>query len=156
MTKLNIRPAQAGFTYSPGDEVARVRLQGGKDFKRKTKEKSTSIVNATWVLSPIEYSVFWAFYRSETSRGSVDFTFDLLLEDQGLDTVTASFIGTPETVSKEGSAFTISAQLEITLPNVDTDADDSLLVLYGIYGADLDAWLNRFEKLMNFDIAVLT
>lgn len=157
MAKLILTPSAAGYAYEPGSEVVEVKLDGGRAYRRKTKEKSTATVNATWVLDRTEYSYFWAFYRQSTGRGVGTFTITLTLEDQGTVDVTASFTGGPPTLeSKDGDAYTVSGQLEVTLPTVDADADAALIDLFGIYGLETGAWINRLEQLMNFDILVLS
>jgi hypothetical protein len=157
MATLQLTPSAAGYAYEPGSEIVEVKLDGGRAYRRKTKEKSTAIVNATWVLDPTQYSYFWAFYRQSTTRGASTFTLTLSLEDQGTVDVTAAFIGGRPTLdSKDGDAYTVSSQLEITLPTANTDADTALINLFGIYGLETGAWINRFEQLMNFDVLVLS
>lgn len=157
MAKLNLRPDAAGYTYTPGSEVVEVQLEGGRAYRRKTKEKSTARVTATWVLDATQYAYFWAFYRQSTSRGAETFTIALVLEDQGLVEATAAFVGgIPTTDAIQGETYTVSCELEVTLPTPDTDADTALINLYGIYGDDTGAWINRLEVLMNVDITVLS
>ena len=155
MAKLDISPSQAGYAFEPGKEYVNIRLEGGKDYRRKTKENSTTTVDVSWTVDAYEYAVFWAFFRKELDRGVSTFTVDLTLEDRGTVEVTAAFINPPRLVAREGDTFTISGQLEAVLPDEVADADTAILLLHGIYGENTGAWLNRLEQLMNVDIAVL-
>lgn len=155
MAKLNLSPSQAGYTYQPGKDYVNIRLDGGKDYRRKTKENSTADVTASWTLSAFEYAAFWAFFRKELDRGVNSFTIDLTLEDRGTIEVTAAFIDPPSLVAREGDTYTVAGQMEVVLPAEDEDADTSILLFHGVYGEDAGAFLARLEQLMNVDIAVL-
>lgn len=150
MAKLPISPERASYVATDGEETARVQLDGGRGFYRKTKEKSTARVTVQWACRAIEYAVLKAFYRAETERGSSSFTIDLILEENQLDELTAWFIpGTLSLNSISGEMYYVSAELEVIPPVEDADADASLLMLYGEYSDGLDAWLNIFAYLCN-------
>jgi hypothetical protein len=153
MAKLPISPERASYTAQDGQEFIRVQLDGGRGFYRKTKEKATARVQVQWALREIEYAVLRAFFRNETLRGSTTFTMDLILEDNELAELTCNFIAPPSLSGISGDVYYVSAELEVTPPAENTEADDSLLMMYGLYGDGLEAWLNIFARLTNETMA---
>lgn len=152
MAKLTLRPDEASYAQTPGSEVASVQLDGGRAWRRKTKENASSIVNATWVLEEVEHQVFWAFYRGNTSRGSLPFDMDLVLEDSILEDVECYFNGEPALASKDNGVYTITAELEVIRPEYDPDLDLAILDGYTAYGDSLAAIFDRLAIFANIEM----
>lgn len=152
MAKLPLPPAQAGYTQTPGSEFASVMLEGGRSWRRKTKEDASSTVAATWILTKGEYNFFWAFFRAITQRGSLGFEMDLVLEDESLQDVTCYWVQEPVLIEKNAEVYTVQGQLEVVRPAYDPDLDAGFVNAWLAYGPDYIDVLNRLEIFANEDM----
>lgn len=152
MAKLTLRPDEASYAQTPGSEVASVQLNGGRAWRRKTKDNASSIVNVTWILEEGEYQLFWAFFRVYTARGSLPFNMDLVLEDSILEDVECYFNTEPSLAAKDNGVYTVTSELEVIRPAYDPDLDLAFVDGYTAYGDGLAAIFDRLAIFANEDM----
>lgn len=150
--KFPIAPQTAGYTQTPGSEKTEVQLEGGRAWRRKTKEGASSLVEVSWILSGSAYSFFWAFYRSQTERGVSVYQMDLLLEDAELVDVDCCFVGEPALAGKNGDTYTVSATLEVIRPAPNPGLDAAIVDGYITYGDSLASIFDRLAIFANEDM----
>ncbi len=151
--KFDFVPDKATYSYSPKNDVVEVSLDGGLSRRRRDIIGSSSRISCTWFLLPHEFQYFMAFYRSHLKRGALPFTIDLLLEQPFLEEVTAAFVANTLRSKQIGLSFEVEAELE-TVPLVDTDYDDMILLFYDETGSGENAFFNVLQQLTNFDLEV--
>lgn len=150
--KFPIAPQTAGYTQAPGPEKAEVQLEGGRAWRRKTKEGASSLVEVSWVLSASAYEFFWSFFRLQTERGVSVYQMDLILEGASLVDVDCYFIGEPALTGKNGDIYTVGATLEVIRPIYDPAMDASVIDGYIAYGDGLAAIFDRLAIFANEDL----
>lgn len=150
--KLAFAPQQAGYSQAPGSEKAEVGLQGGRSWRRKTKEGASSLVEASWLLTKGQYGVFWSFYRAHTQRGVSVFQMDLVLEGEELPEVDCYFVGEPALTGKNGDTYTVGATLEVIRPVYDAALDEAVVGSYFAYGEGVATIFDRMAIFANEDM----
>lgn len=129
MTKLLVSPKIEGFAVDFGSNALRTELDGGAGRCRLDKIGAAHQVQVQWILLAQAYDYLMAFYRTEIDYGSLPFEIDLKAVDgSALGTYTARLIpGTMKMTAFLGSAYQVSATLEITPAAVSKVADQALI-----------------------------
>lgn len=151
MTKLLLVPDQAGYaTTLPDGEVIQVTLDGGKPFTRANVIGGWHTVDLSFVVDQDGYNVFWAFYRSQTARGALTFTLDMILDSPVYQEYTAVFVaGSVRTTGKNGDIYTISAQIKVEPQEEDTDYDSAIVLLYEATSVDMAGYISLLSTIVN-------
>jgi hypothetical protein len=154
MFKFQIPPDSQGYTVVDGDEVLSVKLDGGASRYRRDVLNSNSLVNCQWSLDRNEYNYARAFFKFATANGSQPFLIDLVLDEaMALTEHTAWFVpGTMQLRQQQGHLYVISAQMEVAPIPRNAALDESLVTMWTFYQPDPTAFMNRLEKLVNFDL----
>lgn len=131
MSKLQLPAAlaQEGFSATLGAETVAVQLEGGKSRTRRVQLGAAALVNVQWFCTASQYDYLMAFYRARAGHGSLSFTLDLILDRASAAEYSAKFV--PGTLGLEvnGTAYIVSAQLEV-IPLPENTAADLGRVLY--------------------------
>jgi hypothetical protein len=128
MEKIVVSPEQSDYSFTDGEEVVAIPVEGGAARYRKDIINSHIRVRASWVLDPPGYHYIRAFYRA-TQNGGLPFLIDLIVNSSTLTQHTAYFLpGTMSLSSKEGNIYHVSAELEAD-PVPNSLSPDGLVVL---------------------------
>jgi hypothetical protein len=151
MDKLALIPDAPGYSDKAPDEVISVMLDGGASRFRRDKINARKMVTLSWTLNPLEYRYFMAFFTTAVKRGALPFLCDLVSED-GTEPVEHECNFVPGSVglsSQSGLTYVMSAQLEVKPIEHDEAVDSSLVLLYGLYGAGMEAIMAQVAMLAN-------
>lgn len=150
MSKLRLDPAQGSYSASIGAESVSVQLEGGKSRTRRTQLGAASIASVEWYLIDVEYQYLMSFYRAATEHGSESFTADLILDHSDIEEYECRFVpGTLELGGIRGTAYIVSASLEIIPLPEDREFDLAVISFYETYGTDFPLVLAGLSHLAN-------
>lgn len=153
LPKLSLRPETQGYSVQDGTDTIFIELDGGAGRYIRDKWGSTSRVSASWTLLPTQYQYLRAFYNTTTQKGSLPFLCDLILDDPSpVEHVCRIIPGTMNLGSQQGLAYVSSCQLEVEPNPVDEDFDESIVMLFDLYGEEAYSILNMLEKLVCEDL----
>lgn len=140
---LSVCPTESTYaTKHNTSGYLRVELEGGMGRYRKDILNPGTTVNCRWVVRHAYFDYLWAFYRTYL-RTMAPFYIDLVLEEWGNVRVLANIIPDSFQVeAKQGSTYTVTAQLEVQAPQYDPQDDEDYIYLINEFGEDLD-WLWR-------------
>lgn len=131
MTKLLLIPSQSGFAAQAPEDAKRIELDGGTGRYRRDFIGKTSMVNVQFWCNASKFNYFWAFYRSETSRGGLPFTLDMILESATITTYTAYFVpGSIRSQAFSADYYNITCQLEVVPLAENSSADDAIIAAF--------------------------
>ncbi len=143
--KLILIPDQESYSVIDGKEIIVTKLDGGKSRYRKDILNSSSLVNATWTLTPSGYEYIRSFYKIMLNDASHPFKIDLLLDSSVLTEHDAFFVpGTMTLTRQKGLTFVVSAQLEVIPLPFDTALEEYILKMISYFGID---WKKEESKL---------
>jgi hypothetical protein len=126
MAKLLLRPERSGYSVTPGEEVLRVKLDGGASRTRLDIIGAAHTVNVSWRCSELAYRYLMAFYRKHKANA---FEIDLILDEPEYKTYEAKFNAPVQLDSQYGLTYICSTSLEIVKPyNEDEAADDDNII----------------------------
>ena len=149
-TLLALAPDQAGYSVTEPEEVLAVQLDGGLPRFRQDLIGGAKKVTVQWTIGPADYSYLKAFYRTTVGRGAEAFLVDLILDEPVLTQHEAYFNpGTMKLTGVQGLTYTVKAELFVKPIAPDTEYDEALVELVGIYGTDTTRMLNLFEEFAN-------
>ena len=151
--KLILTPTQASYSVEDGlPGIIRTDLKGGPPRYRKDFEGTAPIVNVQWVVTKGGYDYLCAFKR--VFEANVDpFLIDLIIGEAELRECSAKLI--PQSFRLQtvtGTAYTVTAQLDVTPPEYSLDDDMAYLWLFAIFNSGWEAWINRLHHILH-DIA---
>lgn len=131
MSKLKLDPAQGSYSAKLGPETIATQLAGGRSRYRRDQLGATAIAAVEWVLDAGGYDYFMAFHRQSTAHGSLPFTLDAHLDKAPLAEYTAYFIpDSVELAGVKGTAYVVTAQLEIVPLAENVGADNALIAAW--------------------------
>jgi hypothetical protein len=135
MPKLNLCPLQNGYSFTLSEEAIATVLRGGKPRIRQDIIGAWKVVNVSWNLDMFKYDYFMAFYRSSINHGTLPFDIDLIVDNASLAEYTAQFIpGSISIPEISGGRRVITAQLFVKPLAIDSNFDESLVLMYELYG----------------------
>lgn len=133
MSKLLISPTQDSYSSEIPRRAVAVDYDGGATRFREDLEGEPEILDATWVLAPMGYDYFMAFFRARAERGAIPFEIDIVGDDGSIEEFSARILpGSLRLSQKQGEAYFVQAALEIRRPIRDEVAD---LAIVGAYAA---------------------
>ena len=152
---LSVCPTES--TYAAKHNTSgylRVELEGGMGRYRKDILNPGTTVNCRWVVGRAYYDYLWAFYRTYL-RKMEPFYIELVLEEWGNVRVLANII--PDSFqleSKQGSAYTVTAQLEVQAPQYDAQTDEEYIWIINEFGPEYEKIIDRLWRIVNIDYPV--
>ncbi len=147
---LNLTPAQAGYTVTPGQQGLQAALAGGPSRFRLDMLNAAGTVAVQWECTPLQFQYLESFMRT-TARRTLPFLIDLVIDGFDLATYTATMVpGTESLPQLQGNLTIKQATLEVEMASDEgADTDAALQMLYGIYGDDAPRILNLLASLAN-------
>ena len=150
MDLLNLTPSRSRYSLREGSPNLTTRLKGGLSRSRRDLVDMSYSATVSWRVGPQAYAALCDFY--ETHRG-VTFLLDLIVDQPELTRHQVNFEpGTFRLESVSGSAYVVSATLEVRPLAVDESVDEAVMDLFEIYGAETGALLALLEQLVNVDL----
>jgi hypothetical protein len=149
---LNVCPTESTYAAKRNTSgYLRVELDGGMGRYRKDILDPATTVNCRWAVRKEYFDYLWAFYRTYL-RTMESFHVDLILEECGKVRVLANII--PDSFqfdTKQGSTYTITAQLEVLSPLYDAQTDADYIEIINVFGPDYEKWIDRLWRIVNID-----
>lgn len=152
LPKLNLDVPQEGYSFDDGDAILRAKLSSGTSRTRLDMLDAPIEANIQLVLSQGQYQYWTAFKRTAISRASMPFLMDLVIDDYDVREYEVLIIPGSLKTSVQGTAHIVSMNVEIVVTMDDSETDDTLIMLYRIYGEGAENFLNRLERLVNFQL----
>lgn len=158
LPKLYLTPAQDGYAAQDADDaVLRAKVSAGPSRTRLDMLGAPADVSVTFQMNPNEYQYWRAFFRSTIVEGSLPFLLDLLLDFPELTEHQVKIVpGSARLSGQRGLLYVVSMRLEVKVVEADADLDATVAMLFEQYGDQGDAILISLERLVNFDLAVLS
>ncbi|EKA72113.1 hypothetical protein ACINIS58_1278 [Acinetobacter baumannii IS-58] len=111
MYKLKLNPQTSGYGVTPGDDVKRQQMDGGRGRYYIDVKRNSHIVDVNWNLSKTDFNKMMAFWR--VYQKSRSFYADLVI-DQGAAAIPCNFIPNSfKTNEVNGNLYRVNAQLEV-------------------------------------------
>jgi hypothetical protein len=152
LVKCILTPICSGYSVVPGEAVREIILEGGPARRRESFSGATYRVPVTWIVDGSEHKYLWAFYRGITHEGALPFLIDLVIHEAALVECQVSFFsGTFGTRSVNDGLYTIGADLEAVVPDIDYEADADFVTMCNEFGFDFEAGetLDDLNELVN-------
>jgi hypothetical protein len=150
MAKLNLRPMQDNYGFSLPEESIATVLKGGKPRIRQDVIGAWKVLDVSWFVDKGDYNYFMAFYRNTIKHGSLPFTIDLIMDDFEIKEYTVQLVpGSLSIGTMRGFTQVITAQLYVQPLPEDSDYDEALVVMYGLYGDQALNIINLLEVTVN-------
>ena len=149
MNSFALCPLQAGYSFSPGNNLLEQQLLGGFARQRRMFVNNVHMVNVSVLLpSKAHAQYFWAFWRSHTLDPQ-KFLWRLITDSSEMQDHTCQFIADSLSVGeRSGVIYPVSFQVRCKpLNNGDLAFDQSIVDLWDT-GSPSDV-LNLLEQLVN-------
>lgn len=152
MNSFALCPLQAGYSFSPGNNMLEQQLLGGFARQRRMFVNNVHVVNVSVLLkSKTHAQYFWAFWRVHTLNPQ-KFLWRLITDSSEMQDHTCQFIAESISVGeRQGVIYSVSFQVRCKpLNNGDLAFDQSIVDLWDT-GSPLEM-LNLLEQLVNTDL----
>lgn len=152
--KFALLPSKPGYSVGDSaDAVLRAKVGAGPSRQRLDFPRAPHQVTVSFSLDSAQYDYWRAFWSTGIEYGSLPFLIDLIIDAEDLAEYEAKFVpGSVSLSDVSGLRYQVDAILEVK-PNVrDREYDETLVMLYDIYGEDVPIILNMLEKLVNVDL----
>lgn len=149
---LRLRPDGAAYSVDGGSEVTSTDLAGGLGRYRRDKLGASNSVNVQYTCDPLRYQYLRSFFREACDMGSSPFVADLIFDTCDFQSYKCYFTDKTgfKLMSQAGLSYVVGATLEVVpVQQIDPSFDDSLVMLYGVYGECSPTVLNAFDVLVN-------
>ena len=149
MNSFALCPLQAGYTFSPGNNMLEQQLLGGFARQRRMFVNNVHVVNVSVLLATkLHAQYFWAFWRLHTHNPQ-KFLWRLITDSAEAQDHECQFVADSWSVGeRNGVAYTVSFQVRVKpLNNGDLTFDQQIVDLWES-GNPLEM-LNLLEKLVN-------
>ena len=149
MNSFALCPLQAGYSFSPGNNMLEQQLLGGFARQRRMFVNNVHVVNVSVLLKTKTHAqYFWAFWRLHTLNPQ-KFLWRLITDSAEAQDHTCQFVADSLSVGeRSGVAYTVSFQVRCKpLNNGDLAFDESIVAIWES-GSPLEM-LNLLEKLVN-------
>lgn len=149
MNSFALCPLQAGYSFSPGNNMLEQQLLGGFARQRRMFVNNVHVVNVSVLLKTKTHAqYFWAFWRSHTLNPQ-PFLWRLITDSSEMQDHTCQFIAESLSVGeRQGSIYSVSFQVRCKpLNNGDLAFDQTIVDLWDT-GSPSDV-LNLLEQLVN-------
>lgn len=149
MNSFALCPLQAGYSFSPGNNMLEQQLLGGFARQRRMFVNNVHVVNVSVLLKTKTHAqYFWAFWRSHTLNPQ-PFLWRLITDSSEMQDHTCQFIAESLSVGeRNGVIYPVSFQVRCKpLNNGDLAFDQTIVDLWDT-GSPSDV-LNLLEQLVN-------
>lgn len=149
MNSFALCPLQAGYSFSPGNNMLEQQLLGGFARQRRMFVNNVHVVNVSVLLKTKTHAqYFWAFWRLHTLDPQ-KFLWRLITDSSEAQDHTCQFVADSLSVGeRNGVAYNVSFQVRCKpLNNGDLAFDQQIVDLWES-GSPLEV-LNLLEKLVN-------
>lgn len=149
MNSFALCPLQAGYSFSPGNNMLEQQLLGGFARQRRMFVNNVHVVNVSVLLSTKTHAqYFWAFWRSHTLNPQ-KFLWRLITDSIEMQDHTCQFIAESLSVGeRQGVVYSVSFQVRCKpLNNGDLAFDQSIADIWDT-GSRTDV-MNLLEQLVN-------
>ena len=149
MNSFALCPLQAGYLFSPGNNMLEQQLLGGFARQRRMFVNNVHMVNVSVLLPTKSHAqYFWAFWRSHTLNPQ-KFLWRLITDSSEMQDHTCQFIADSLSVGeRQGLIYPVSFQVRCKpLNNGDLAFDQSIVDIWDT-GTPVDM-LNLLEQLVN-------
>lgn len=149
MNSFALCPLQAGYSFSPGNNMLEQQLLGGFARQRRMFVNNVHMVNVSVLLPTKAHAqYFWAFWRSHTLNPQ-HFLWRLITDSSEMQDHTCQFVAESLSVGeRQGVIYSVSFQVRCKpLNNGDLAFDQSIVALWDT-GSPSDV-LNLLEQLVN-------
>ena len=149
MNSFALCPLQAGYSFSPGNNMLEQQLAGGFARQRRMFVNNVHMVNVSVLLPTKSHAqYFWAFWRSHTLNPQ-KFLWRLITDSSEMQDHTCQFVAESLSVGeRQGVIYSVSFQVRCKpINNSDLAFDQSIVDLWDT-GSTSDV-LNLLEQLVN-------
>lgn len=149
MNSFALCPLQAGYSFSPGNNMLEQQLLGGFARQRRMFVNNVHVANVSVLLKTKTHAqYFWAFWRLHTLDPKL-FLWRLITDSAEAQDHTCQFVANSISVGeRNGVAYSVSFQVRCKpLNNGDLAFDQQIIDLWES-GSPLEM-LNLLEKLVN-------
>jgi hypothetical protein len=155
LPKLQLEPAQDGYSADDGPAVLSAQPSKGPMRLRLDQPNAPPVVNVTFRLNPVQFAYWRAFLRTTIAKGSLPFTIDLLIDSPIPQEYEARIIpGSVRLAGVDGMRHIVQATLEVRDVPGDIGYDETLVWLFDAYGEGASDILNLLAKLVNEDMGL--
>ena len=149
MNSFALCPLQAGYSFSPGNNMLEQQLQGGFARQRRMFVNNVHVVNVSVLLKTKTHAqYFWAFWRLHTLNPK-PFLWRLITDSAEAQDHTCQFVANSISVGeRNGVAYSVSFQVRCKPLNNGDLAFDQQIVDIWTAGNPVDM-LNLLEQLVN-------
>lgn len=152
MNSFALCPLQAGYSFTPANNMVEQQLIGGFARQRSIFVNNVHVASASVMLNTkAKHQYFWAFWRAHTLNPK-PFLWKLWTDWHEMQTHTCQFVGDSLTVNeRNGTVVSVSFQVRCNpLNNGDLAFDDAIVSVWETgNGAD---FTNLLEQLANIDL----
>ena len=149
MNSFALCPLQAGYSFSPGNNMLEQQLLGGFARQRRMFVNNVHVVNVSVLLPTKSHAqYFWAFWRSHTLNPQ-KFLWRLITDSSEMQDHTCQFVAESISVGeRNGVIYSVSFQVRCKpLNNGDLAFDQTIVDIWK--SGDLDDMMNLLEQLVN-------
>lgn len=149
MNSFALCPLQAGYSFSPGNNMLEQQLLGGFARQRRMFVNNVHMVNVSVLLSTKSHAqYFWAFWRVHTLNPQ-KFLWRLITDSSAAQDHTCQFVTESLSVGeRQGVIYPVSFQVRCKpLNNGDLAFDQTIVDIWK--SGDLDDMVNLLEQLVN-------
>lgn len=149
MNSFALCPLQAGYSFSPGNNMLEQQLVGGFARQRRMFVNNVHMVNVSVLLPTKSHAqYFWAFWRVHTLNPQ-KFLWRLITDSSEMQDHTCQFVAESISVGeRNGVIYSVSFQVRCKpLNNGDLAFDQTIVDIWK--SGDLDDMMNLLEQLVN-------
>ena len=149
MNSFALCPLQAGYSFSPGNNMLEQQLAGGFARQRRMFVNNVHMVNVSVLLPTKSHAqYFWAFWRVHTLNPQ-KFLWRLITDSSEAQDHTCQFVAESLSVGeRQGLIYSVSFQVRCKpLNNGDLAFDQTIVDIWK--SGDLDDMMNLLEQLVN-------
>ncbi len=151
LAKLNLAAPQEGYSVDDGEAVRRAKMSAGLSRIRLDHLDAAQEVDVTLVMSDSEFNYWRSFHRAILVRGSLPFLLDLMIDDSDVSEYTVQIIPGTMQETVRGHAHFVQLRLEVEASEANMEYDETLVMLYDLYGEEAGELLAALEQLVNFE-----
>ncbi|CAM0682422.1 hypothetical protein [Acinetobacter baumannii] len=123
MYKLKLNPQTSGYGVTPGDDVKRQQMDGGRGRYYIDVKRNSHIVDVNWNLFN-KMMAFWRVYQNKPAS----FYADLVIDQGARQQYLCNFIPNSfKTNEVNGNLYRVNAQLEVVQNQPNLTADIALI-----------------------------
>lgn len=153
-----LRPVVTGYGFDGPGGTMRTEVEGGMSRYAMDFDRGSQMFRVTFILTPLELSVWSAFYHQIIKKGSI--TFDMIVDSGfGPDTHAVNIVPGSYTANRTAGGVQTAVNFIVEAESQAyemTPAEAQILVdLWNVYGKSTDAVLAGLDDLVNVKLLVL-